>query len=57
MANATYFASHAIDEYEKASIALDMTEMVNSDMSPSKFIVSYIDKFKDEVTARIARFS
>jgi len=57
LANATFFASHAVDDYEGISFGLDITELVNSDASPSDFIVKYIDKFKDEVIKRVAAMS
>ena len=57
LANATFFASHAVDGYESASFGIDITDLINSDASPTDFISSYIDKFKDEVQKRIAAFS
>ena len=57
LANATFFASHAVDNYEGISFGLDITDLVNSDTSPADFIVQYIDKFKNEVVKRIAALS
>lgn len=57
LANATFFASHAVDEYDAISFGLDITELVNSDMDPADFILGYIDKFRDEVKARIKKLS
>ena len=57
LANATFFASHAVDDFESMSVGLDITGLVNSEMHPAEFINIYIDKFKDEVIKRIAVFS
>jgi len=56
LANATFFASHDVDELESAAFGLDITELVNSGIPPADFIVAYIEKFKNEVTKRIAAF-
>ena len=56
LANATYFASHATDEAEMLNYAIDMTPMILDDsLTPERFICSYIDDFKAEVTDRLAR--
>jgi LmbE family N-acetylglucosaminyl deacetylase len=58
IANATFFASHATDDVESASYALDITELVNDEtIKPQDFIIKYIDNFKKEITERIERFS
>jgi LmbE family N-acetylglucosaminyl deacetylase len=57
LANATFFASHAVDEFESASFGLDITELVNSDKNLSDYIAAYIDRFKSEAINRIAMFS
>jgi len=57
LANATFFASHAVDEFESANFGLDITKLINSDASPADFIASYIDSFKNDVKKRIAAFA
>ncbi|MCL2376883.1 MAG: PIG-L family deacetylase [Defluviitaleaceae bacterium] len=57
LANATFFASHAEDHLNSAAFGLDITDLVNSNVNPADFIATYIDKFKNEVSARIAKFS
>ena len=57
LANATFFASHAVDDYEGICFGLDITELVNSDANPSDFIVEYIEKFKNDVVKRVAAMS
>ncbi|MCL2405374.1 MAG: PIG-L family deacetylase [Defluviitaleaceae bacterium] len=57
LANATFFASHAVDAYEGICFGLDITELINNNADPSDFIVGYIDKFKNEVERRVAAMS
>jgi len=57
LANATFFASDSVDDLKSANFGLDITELVNSNATPSEFISGYINKFKDEVEKRIAAFS
>lgn len=57
LANATFFASHAVDETDSISFGLDITDLVEEDMDPSAFINGYIAKFQAEVTARIAKLT
>jgi LmbE family N-acetylglucosaminyl deacetylase len=57
LANATFFASHGVDETDGLTFGLDITALVNSGLSPAGFIGGYIDKFKDEVSGRIERLS
>jgi len=57
LANATFFASHFVDDYESASFGLDITDLVNSNAKPIEFINRYIDKFKNEVEKRLLAFS
>lgn len=56
-ANATYFASHATDDYTSAEYALDITELVNNpDLTPTEFINKHIENFKADVNTRLAQF-
>jgi LmbE family N-acetylglucosaminyl deacetylase len=57
LANATFFASHAVDDYESAAFGLDMTPLVKGDADPVEFITGYIDKFKREVEKRVRAFA
>jgi LmbE family N-acetylglucosaminyl deacetylase len=57
LANATFFASHAVDDYESAAFGLDMTALVtNDDANPVEFITGYIQKFQQEVEKRVKTF-
>ncbi|MCL2216257.1 MAG: PIG-L family deacetylase [Defluviitaleaceae bacterium] len=55
LANATFFASHAVDDFESVNFGLDITDLVNSNICPADFIGGYIDKFKNEVQNRILK--
>ncbi len=51
-ANATFFASHAVDEAEALTFAVDLTPLVEDPgLSPEEFILAAIDRFKGEVSA------
>lgn len=55
-ANATFFASHDVDASDSVTYGLDITDLVNDEtLSPAKFIIGFIDRFKDEITTRIER--
>lgn len=56
-ANATFFASHDVDDCDSMTYGLDITDLVNdAGISPDEFISKYIDRFKGEVVKRIERF-
>ena len=55
-ANATFFASHDVDDCDSMTYGLDITDLVhNENLSPAAFMSKFIDRFKDEITARIGR--
>ena len=57
-ANATYFASHATDNFTAAEYGLDITELMNNEtLTPAVFMGRYIDKFKEDVNKRLGMFS
>ena len=55
LANATFFASHSVDEAERVDYAIDMSELISSEISPSEFMLKYIDNFKNEVKTRLSK--
>ena len=57
LANATFFASHDVDEIDSISFGLDITALVEQDLGPADFINGYIQKFKDEVNERLGKLS
>ena len=53
-AHATFFESHAVDESDALSFAMDMTPLVKDDaLSVAAFIGGMIDAFKAEVLAQV----
>jgi len=57
LANATFFASHGVDESDSLAFGLDITALVEQDSDPAAFINGYIQSFKDEVNDRIGKLS
>ena len=50
LANATYFASHEVDDAGGLSYAMDLTPLVeNSELKIQDYIKSYINRFSDDV--------
>jgi LmbE family N-acetylglucosaminyl deacetylase len=57
LANATYFASHATDVVDAATYALDLTPLVQDpSLSIEEFTLAYVDRFRQDVQARLVRF-
>jgi hypothetical protein len=54
IANATYADDHAVDTFEQVSYAVDLTPLILDDnLEIDDYILSYIGRFADEVSARI----
>lgn len=57
-AHATYFASHGVDEATLLSFAIDLTPLIDSDLTPYEYIKQvYIDKFASELKNRTEKLS
>ena len=57
-ANATYFASHATDVATSVIYGVDLTPLIKDDsLDPATYINGFIDRFAQEVSARLAKFS
>jgi len=55
-ANATYFESHGVDATTGLLFAMDMTPLMNeADIQAQAFVQEYIDRFSQDVRARLAR--
>ena len=54
LANATFFASHEVDDADSVCFGLDITELMESDLDPLTFINRRIAHFQQEVNSRIA---
>jgi len=58
VANATFFASHAVDTCNSCSYALDITALIIDDtIEPADFINAHIDNMRAEVGDRLARMA
>jgi hypothetical protein len=54
-ANATYLASHAVDETTAVIFGLDLTPLIeNEKLNPSEYVLGFIDRFKQDVSTRLA---
>jgi len=57
-AHATYHASHGVDACQGMTFAIDLTPLVNTpDLDPAGLIAAAIDRFAQDVRARIAKLS
>ncbi len=57
-ANATYYASHATDEATGLAFAMDLMPLIQDDSAdPAAYVQDVINRFADDVTQRIQRFS
>ncbi len=57
-ANATFFESHATDEADQLSFAMDLTALVEDpSIDPIEFTKDVIRRFSEDVEARIAKFT
>lgn len=57
-ANATYFESHGVDATTGLSYAMDMTPLINdAGKDPAEFTQEFIQRFAQDVTARIDKLS
>jgi len=55
-ANATYAASHGIDESEASVYALDLTPLIeNDDIEIAEYIDKYIENFRNDVRKRLEK--
>ena len=58
LANATYYASHDVDDCESMSFGIDITDAVfDAEITPGRIIDKYIDSFRKDVSDRIGRFA
>lgn len=55
-ANATYYESHGVDKMDGLSFGMDLTPLVDDpNLDPAAFVQSHIDRFAQDVRARLAR--
>ncbi len=57
-ANATYFASHSVDESTAIIYGVDLIPLiVNVTLDPTEYILGFIENFKKEVSTRLAKLA
>ncbi len=55
-ANATYFASHAVDEASHMIFGMDLTPLIQDDsLDIVDYVLNYIDKFRTDVKEKLTR--
>ncbi|MDF2986491.1 MAG: putative LmbE-like protein [Eubacterium sp.] len=56
LANATYSASHSVDESDALSYAIDLTPLIEDDsLSILEYIKGYIRSFEEDVTSKLGK--
>ncbi len=57
-ANATFFASHGVDASSSVIYAMDLTPLIDDvTLNVSSYVRSFIERFENEVAARIAKLT
>jgi LmbE family N-acetylglucosaminyl deacetylase len=57
-ANATYLASHSVDATTAVSYGVDLTPLIEDEhLDPSEYILGFIDRFKSEISTRLAKLA
>ncbi len=57
-ANATYFASHGLDESTALTFALDLTPLIRDEsLEVGRYVAGYVERFAEEIAGRIKKFS
>jgi len=57
LANATFFESHLVDKDQALIWGIDLTPLIDDERDPFAFVKQHIDRFADEVKARITKMS
>lgn len=58
LANATYLASHEVDEAQALIVGMDLTPLISDEVQdPARFVTDHITRMQREITQRIERMS
>jgi len=58
VAHATYHTSHATDQFQGITWAMDLTPLVaNPELSLAEYTLGYVERLKQDIAARLAKFS
>ena len=56
LANATYFASHAVDTETALTFAMDLTPLIDDPGLPVEgYVLGFVDKLRSDIAARLAK--
>lgn len=56
--NATFHQSHGVDAHTGAVFGMDMTPLlIDDDLDPLAFVAGHLDRFREDVLARVRRYS
>jgi LmbE family N-acetylglucosaminyl deacetylase len=56
LANATFFASHGVDEETALTFAMDLTPLVeNPEASISSYVLAYVERMRADIAERLAK--
>ena len=57
-AHATYYQSHSVDAAQLVNFGIDLTPLIEDDkLDPVEFVVAFIRRFSEDVSARVKKFS
>ena len=57
-ANATFLASHAVDQTSAVIFGIDLTALLEDEkLDPAEYILGFIDRFQRDVSSRIAKLA
>jgi LmbE family N-acetylglucosaminyl deacetylase len=58
VAHATYHTSHATDQFQGITWAMDLTPLVtNPELSLAEYTLGYVERLKQDIAARLAKFT
>jgi LmbE family N-acetylglucosaminyl deacetylase len=58
VAHATYHTSHATDQFQGITWAMDLTPLVaNPELSLADYTLAYVERLKQDIAARLAKFA
>ena len=58
IAHATYHTSHATDQFQGITWAMDLTPLVqNPELSLADYTQGFVDRLKQDIAARLAKFA
>ena len=57
-AHATYYQSHSVDAAQLVNFGIDLTPLIeNEKLDPAEYVAGFIQRFGEDVTSRVRKFS